>query len=374
MKSLDVTRYALISGVAAALLAGCGESQTPIGGLGAMPQSPVIAPGARLSAAQNKATEWRTLYVVNSGGEGGSVTVYGPGSASPLRTITTGMRFPEGLAFDSSGNLYVANRGSVTVYDSATGSLIRTLDVGDTNYAIRLVFDQLGYLYVDVAGGGSRDPRGFIAIFSPNSSKRFATIKDRINVPKDIIINAGDVFVANDYDFDNAHGWISVYKARTTKPLRIITDGFSDYEIPSRLAFDRSGNLYSANIRTMTVYPRGGTKVSQRITRGVNYPMQLAFNKSGDLYVANCLNGCSRSYYDRPSVAVFAPGQARPMYEITRGISGPWDLTLDDKGNLYVANFNVNTVTAYRPGHKEPSETIRNGILLPAAVAIGPQI
>ena len=300
------------------------------------------------------------------------MTVYAPGSAAPLRTITTGMRFPEGLAFDSSGNLYVANRGSVTVYDSATGSLIRTLDIGDVNFAIRLVFDRLGYLYVDAVDGGSQDPRGFIAIFSPNSSKRFATIRNHINVPKDVVINGGDIFVANDYDFENAHGWISVYKARTTKPLRIITDGFNGYEIPSRLAFDRSGNLYSANTRTLTVYPQGSTKVSRTITHGVNYPTQLAFNKSGDLYVSNCLNGCSRSYYDRFNVAVFKPGEARPSYEITRGVNGPWDLALDNNGNLYVANNNASTVTVYKPGHKYPSETIRNGILLPAAVAIGP--
>jgi hypothetical protein len=38
MKSLDFSRYALSSCVAVAMLAGCGESQPPIGAPGAMPR------------------------------------------------------------------------------------------------------------------------------------------------------------------------------------------------------------------------------------------------------------------------------------------------------------------------------------------------
>jgi hypothetical protein len=39
MRSLEFGRYALNMGSAAALLAGCGGSQPPIGAPGAMPQS-----------------------------------------------------------------------------------------------------------------------------------------------------------------------------------------------------------------------------------------------------------------------------------------------------------------------------------------------
>lgn len=51
----------------------------------------------------------------------GSVTVYATGTGHLLRTITKGIDKPTALAFDRSGNLYVANAhglelGSVTVY------------------------------------------------------------------------------------------------------------------------------------------------------------------------------------------------------------------------------------------------------------------
>ncbi len=45
MKSLRLGRYALCSRVAAAMLAGCGGSQPPIGAPGAIPQSRTIATG-----------------------------------------------------------------------------------------------------------------------------------------------------------------------------------------------------------------------------------------------------------------------------------------------------------------------------------------
>jgi hypothetical protein len=39
------------------------------------------------------------------------VAVYPPGGDAPSRTITDGIFFPEGIAVDSHGNLYVANFG-----------------------------------------------------------------------------------------------------------------------------------------------------------------------------------------------------------------------------------------------------------------------
>ena len=52
MKSLDFSRYVAGSCVAAAMLAGCGGSQPPIGAPGAMPQTSAIATHA------DRGTSW----------------------------------------------------------------------------------------------------------------------------------------------------------------------------------------------------------------------------------------------------------------------------------------------------------------------------
>ncbi len=47
------------------------------------------------------------LYVVNYGGD--TVTVYASSGKKAPRTISQGLNLPVALAFDGSGNLYVAN-------------------------------------------------------------------------------------------------------------------------------------------------------------------------------------------------------------------------------------------------------------------------
>jgi hypothetical protein len=58
MRSLDFIRYALSSCVAAAMLAGCGGSQPPIGAPGAMPQSPTKS--ARFNGSIPRGQPWDT--------------------------------------------------------------------------------------------------------------------------------------------------------------------------------------------------------------------------------------------------------------------------------------------------------------------------
>ncbi len=66
--------------------------------------------------------------------------------------FASGLDHPEGLAFDSSGNLYVADWGSIDKFDS--GGNMSTFASG-LDYPEGLAFDSSGNLYV--ADGGSID-------------------------------------------------------------------------------------------------------------------------------------------------------------------------------------------------------------------------
>ncbi len=52
------------------------------------------------------------LYVAN---DGNTVSEFAPGSTTASATYSAGVSEPDALAFDSSGNLYVANSGNSTV-------------------------------------------------------------------------------------------------------------------------------------------------------------------------------------------------------------------------------------------------------------------
>jgi len=85
------------------------------------------------------------------------------------------------------------------------------------------------------------------------------------------------------------------------------------------------------------------------ITNGLNVPFQVAVDAKGNLYVANIGNN---------TVTVYPPGKTSPSFTITSGLSSPYGITVDSKGDVFVSNLGSNAVTAYRHGKNTPYETI----------------
>jgi hypothetical protein len=118
-----IARYALSVGAAAALLAGCGGSQRPIGTPDAMPQP---APLQSQSGHRDGSGSWMLrkervgspdyevsgplLYVTNY--TSNTVTVYPAKrkNPAPIATLLDGVKAPVGDCLDSQGTLYVTNQ------------------------------------------------------------------------------------------------------------------------------------------------------------------------------------------------------------------------------------------------------------------------
>ena len=283
------------------LLAGCGGSRSQIGASGAMPSMPMAAPAvaARQSPPDSSAlpsAAGPNLYVGNITDD---VTVYAPGSAKPLRTISTsahalavrsgnlyvakangvvlylriykngktliriikkGLRGPVAMAFGSSGNLFVANisGSNVTAYAPSSGTLLRTISNGVDN-SRALGFDASGDLYV----GNQRS----VTIYAPSMGRPLRTITFVHELLSLALDTSGDLYVGTTHD-------VLVYAKIGTKLLRSVPAGFA-----YALAFDGSGNLYVANelFNTVTVYAPNSDKLLQTISKGVTEPRALAF-------------------------------------------------------------------------------------------------
>jgi hypothetical protein len=122
MRPWDLSRYALTSCVAAALLAGCGGSQPPIGAPGAMPQSSAVA----TSIGHGKS--W--MLPGSSGGD----LIYVASYPTAVLSYTTGKLVGtidagyEGVCSDSSGNVFfVGSNSSVVEYRHGGTTPIATL-------------------------------------------------------------------------------------------------------------------------------------------------------------------------------------------------------------------------------------------------------
>ena len=120
MKSIKLGRYALSSCVAAAMLAGCGGSQLPIGAPGAIPQSRAIATHAERGRSWMlpETQSQNLLYVSNDVANEVDVFSYPRGSKVG---VLTGFDSPKGECVDGSGNIWIVNQTPPEVIEYAHG-------------------------------------------------------------------------------------------------------------------------------------------------------------------------------------------------------------------------------------------------------------
>ena len=126
------------------------------------------AGGSVLGAASAAAPPPGTVFVANFGGEGstglqatGSVTSYhssAKGNAAALQTIATKINAPQGVAFDRSGDLWVANSNTNTLFEYTKSELgqhdpvpavtVSSTSSGSLSGPGGLTFDHAGDLWV----------------------------------------------------------------------------------------------------------------------------------------------------------------------------------------------------------------------------------
>jgi sugar lactone lactonase YvrE len=369
MKRSDFRRYALSSGVAAAMLAGCGGSQPPIGAAGAVPPSTTIRARSPLGLASSRHTAkkrwflylgnmrgysskfkvyplggsrpirsfsrswnvyaiaidpWNDVYTTNGFVSDTEVTAYTPGGKAVLLNIGTGFGAPEGLAFDSHGNLWLADTVNIEEYAARSTNLLRIIKVPG---CYSLAIDSSDNVYV-ACGGNHR--KNEIDVFAPGASSPFRTITQGIDLPRVLMFDgSGNLFVAN------------------CSPC------------------DSYGKKHGGSI---TVYAPGSGVPSRTITNGIDWPVAMAFDGEGKLAVANS------PWTGKGSVAVYGSA-SHPMYTIVKDIASPNAIAADPSGNVYVSNLPVAgdkgfSVTVYN-ARGSLLRTITDGVKVPTALAIG---
>jgi sugar lactone lactonase YvrE len=218
-------------------------------------------------------THAATVYVSNEGVSSsqipGSVIKFdSSGSVVTSRMFTNS---PQGLAVDSSGNLYVATGGGGTVlkYDSSGNESIFASGLG---FAAGLAFDSGGYLYAE------DDINHTIVKF--DSGGNGSTFASGLAVSSYVLTldNSGNVYVANFlFNF--------VYRIDSSGSGSVFPAGLA-LDQPSGLAVDSNGYLYVANARNGTINKFDSSGNGSVFASALNSPYGLAFDDNGNLYVA----------------------------------------------------------------------------------------
>ncbi|MGH7812902.1 MAG: NHL repeat-containing protein [Candidatus Binataceae bacterium] len=260
------------------------------------------------------------IYVANSSGN--TVTVYAAdsnGSVPPLATIGgphTGLSAPNGVALDSLWNVYVANMpspanrgGSIAVYSpgvSGDAAPFATIAGPNTELANPqgVALDSSGNIYVANAIGGPSGA-GSITVYSAHSNGDAAPIatiagpRTRLNLPGGIAFDsAGNIYVANTGARAPERGSITVYRAAANgnvAPIATIFGPNTGLHSPEGIAADSSGKIYVANfnVNSVTAYAAGASGDAAPIativgaSTGLAEPTGIALDSAGDIYVTN---------------------------------------------------------------------------------------
>ncbi len=271
--------------------------------------------------------------------QGTITTVIGTGAAGfsgdALPATSAAVRFPNRVALDALGNIYIADQG---------------------NHRIRK-FTLLGFM-TTVAGNGVADSTGDGASATSAS----------LNSPSAVALDAaGNLYIA---DTGNQR----VRKVSTDGTIRTVAGsglaGFSGDGSPATLAslngprgvaVDAAGNLYIADtgnhrIRRVTsdgvIRTVAGNGTALFLGDGgpataatLNAPWDIALDASGNLYIADTLNNVIRKVGTTGTITTVAgkgtasfSGDGGPAISAT--LNSPSGLALDSAGNLYIADTN----------------------------------
>ena len=327
------------------------------------------------------------LYVGNFNGEVVTVlpistkTLFGQqftaDVAAPLG-VSDDVNQAQGLAFDSAGDLFIANYGNETITviakssttifgQSFTAGVPTTLTVATSDLLSEptaLAFDTAGDLFISNNGNNSITviPAATETIFGQAFTVDTAatlTAAQGIDHSTGIAFDSnGDLFIAN------ADNYVTVIPATTgsifgqpiTTPDAMVglnvTDGVLNN--PGEMAFDSEGNLFVANTgnSTVTVIPAAtgtlfgqsmtaNTPVSLNAATGVGYPTGLAVDAAGNLYLTDgttwaisVIARASATLYGQ-SVTVDVPTTLSAFSSLV----APRGLALDGNGDLYESDL-----------------------------------
>jgi sugar lactone lactonase YvrE len=183
------------------------------------------------------------------------------------------------------------------------------------------------------------------------------------------LVSAGSIVVAN-----GLANTITSYAGSDTGDTPPVVTFSLGLDVPNSMGFDSSGNLWVANFGNSTIVEysqdnmgRGPAIPAVTITTdrsaSLNSPAGLAVDAAGDVWVANDLSNTVVEF----SKASLSSGPVVPALTISsdrsRSLSGPYALAFDSSGDLWVANYDNNTVVKYlkgslASGRQVPSVTI----------------
>jgi sugar lactone lactonase YvrE len=281
---------------------------------------------------------------------------------------------PIGLAFDTQGNLFVADHENYRVRKVTPEGIISTVAGGGNTLPpsadpIPATEAQLHPSMLTFDGAGNLFLSGFFSnrVWKVNAQGWITTLA-QIQGPIGVAVDAlGNLFIADEPGTRvlkmTPEGEIVTVAGGGARPPRTADGGpatEAQVDLPMGLAVDMAGNLFVAehlSRRVRKVSPDGiistvaggGTKSPQLADGGpatearLSAPFGLAVDSAGNLYISDRWDYRVRKVTPEGIISTVV-GTGRPQFSgaggpaTAAGLRGPHGLAIDAAGNLYIAD------------------------------------
>jgi sugar lactone lactonase YvrE len=303
--------------------------------------------------------------------------------------------YPESIAADNSGNVFVADTQNSTIRKidpagvvstlAGTAGIIGTADgtgaAARFNYPAGIAANSSGSLFVaDTRNSIIRkvDPAGVVSSFAglaySDGSSDGTAAAARFRMPQKIATDSsGNIFVADFYNNTirkiSCGGVVSTWAGIAgSEGLADGTGSSARFKYPAGIVIDRDGTMYVADAGNHTIRkisPAGvvstlagmaninGSADGAGAAARFDQPFGITIDSGGNVYVADGQNHTIRKINPAGVVTTLAgtagsSGSVDGMGAVAR-FNFPTDITTDRSGNVYVADSQNHTIRKINP-------------------------
>ncbi len=232
--------------------------------------------------------------------------------------LSTGSQARAGVLYVSAGNSEVYRYSP----DGSRSTFATGINAGG------IAFDATGNLFV--AGPNTNS----IYKITPAGIQSTLTFATGLNQPTGLAFDAnGNLFVSNFANSFIGGGYILKFSPSGVRT--VFATGLSG---ASGLAFDRNGNLFEADsVSSGAIHEFTPAGIRSTFATGLIDPGGLAFDAAGNIYDSD--NG--------HNISKLAPDGSKQIF--ASGLSGPLGLAFDENGNLFEADFGGRSIFEFTP-------------------------
>jgi DNA-binding beta-propeller fold protein YncE len=256
--------------------------------------------------------------------------------ATPVTPLdSSGLHYPQSLAVDGAGNVYVANS-----YDSAVMKWTMTTNT------MGMLFSEVGGPYgVAVDGDGSvyfSDLfSGAVKKWTAATQTKSTLVSTGLNFPYAIAVDAaGNVYIA-----DGNNSAIKKWTAATNTVSTLVSTGLNS---PTGVAVDAAGNVYIADFsnRAVKKWTAATQTVSTLVSSGLSNPYSVAVDTSGNVYITDYNNNAVKKWNAATNIVTTL---------VSTGLASPTGVAVDANGNVYISDDGNNVIRELPRAFVDPS-------------------